>query len=344
MKKLVASLVFFVVLFFCFSVNKVFAVYQIATNFDNSFSNVYPENDGSGFMAPPFPRSTGIVGKNTVDGSTFVMFYKTNAPSSCSLVTKVKGSITLDSTDSTPREIGIFFGAYNKKTNTPAPGRFTVSPDANTALPNSLGYYTFSSLGETANFEYEFDSEVSVDDMRVLLAIDDADDVTSDPFGMTIGTFPDLSLSYTINSIEFDVKEITCPTIKRKKVTGHYVRKQPQEKKCPIFTQHMKEGDRDGSIGKSKQYAGVPQVISEVKLLQKTLKDQGYFTGEPNGVFGPQTKAAVKAYQAIKFNNVITPWSISKPTGWAYQATIRQLNTDLGCYQTVTLDNGVVLK
>lgn len=178
-----------------------------------------------------------------------------------------------------------------------------------------------------------------------MLALDDADEYTEVNVSRTeTVVMEDRELSYVIGNIEFDIDPIVCPTKKIKKTTDGGTHKKTPQKKCPIFTQYMKEGDRNGSITQSRQQLGVSPVISEVTLLQQTLKDMEYFTGEPNGVFGPQTKAAVKAYQAIKFNNVITPWQISKPTGWAYQATIRQLNTDLGCYQTVTLDNGVVLK
>ena len=36
---------------------------------------------------------------------------------------------------------------------------------------------------------------------------------------------------------------------------------------------------------------------AEVRKIQQRLKDWGYFDGEVNGIFGPQTEAAVKAFQ-----------------------------------------------
>lgn len=116
MKKLVSSLLFFAVVFFLFPIFKTHAAYQSATGVLKDFPGViYPQNDGSNFMNPPFPRSTGYVGKNRLDGSTFVTLYTTTAPTACSLVKKVKGSITLKSTHNNPSEIGIFFGAMNIK-------------------------------------------------------------------------------------------------------------------------------------------------------------------------------------------------------------------------------------
>jgi hypothetical protein len=256
-------------------------------------------------------------------------------------VRRVKGEIALQSTENAPSQIAISFGAINKNSNTVIDGKFTQAPSFVTATSNMIGTYAFASIGEVATFEYVFDNDILYSDVLALLSLDDADDI------MDPAPLPDTNLSYKISSIEFDVTPTPCPVVdppRRRKSFGYMKKKVAPLKQCPVFTQYMKEGDRNGGIAKSKQQPEVSTTIKEVTLLQQTLKDMGYFTGTPNGVFGPQTKEAVKAYQALKLKNVIAPWQISKPTGWAYQATIRQLNTDLGCYQTVTLDNGVVLK
>jgi hypothetical protein len=347
MKKLVESVLFFVVVFFLTFAPTVFASYQPASGVVTDFPEIiYPENDGSSFMAPPFPRSTNNIGRNTLDGSTFVALYNTTAPTACSTVKSIRSEIVLKSTSNSPSEISIFFGAINKSGKTIIPGSFVQAPEITTAPNNNVGFYSFKTIEESVLFEYKFDSPVLYSDVLVMLKLDDAEDYAGlNSSRIETITFSDLTLSYVIKNVELDVNPIPCPVVKRKKTTGYYLkREKPQEKKCPVFTQYMKEGDRNGSIAQSKQQPGVSATIKEVTLLQQTLKDMGYFTGTPNGVFGPQTKEAVKAYQALKLKNVIAPWQISKPTGWAYQATIRQLNTDLGCYQTVTLDNGVVLK
>ena len=106
----------------------------------------------------------------------------------------------------------------------------------------------------------------------------------------------------------------------------------------------MKRGDRDGSKAQSKQEIGVPTTLSQVRLLQQTLKEQGFFTGTPNGVFGPQTEKAVRAWQQTHREFVLDPWGYLKgPTGWFYQSSERWMNELLGCEDTVTLDTGTFL-
>jgi hypothetical protein len=115
-------------------------------------------------------------------------------------------------------------------------------------------------------------------------------------------------------------------------------------KTCPIFTQYMRKGDRDGSLAQSKQAKGISTTITEVRLLQRTLKEQGFFTGTPNGVFGPQTEKAVRAWQQTHREFVLDPWGYLKgPTGWFYQSSERWMNELLGCEDTVTLDTGTRL-
>jgi Tol biopolymer transport system component len=116
------------------------------------------------------------------------------------------------------------------------------------------------------------------------------------------------------------------------------------QRSCPIFTQRMRKGDRDGSLAQSKQAKGISTTITEVRLLQRTLKEQGFFTGTPNGVFGPQTEKAVRAWQQTHREFVLDPWGYLKgPTGWFYQSSERWMNELLGCEDTVTLDTGTRL-
>lgn len=362
MIKLVERVSFFVaVLFFTFASTSL-ASYQPADGVVTDFPEIIsPENDGSSFMAPPFPRSTGPIAKNTIEGGNIAL-YTTTAPTACSTVKAVKGEVVLTSTDNSPLEIGVTFAGINRATKTIIPGKFLKVPEAAADLGNGVALYYYKAIGESIVFEYQFDTPVPYADALVMLTIDDADEYAGLNSNRTETLmFSDLTLSYVIKNIEFDLIPTPCPGATGGggsssgsggsggggggTTTGYRKKKKEAVKSnCPVFTQYMKQGDRNGGQSLSKQQLGVSATIKEVKLLQQTLKDMGYFTGTPNGVFGPQTKEAVKAYQALKLKNVIAPWQISKPTGWAYQATIRQLNTDLGCYQTVTLDNGVVLK
>jgi len=65
------------------------------------------------------------------------------------------------------------------------------------------------------------------------------------------------------------------------------------KKTCPIFTQHMKLGDRDGKRATHRQETGVSSVINEVKLLQSHLKKQGFYNGKVDGYYGKEVFYAV---------------------------------------------------
>lgn len=112
---------------------------------------------------------------------------------------------------------------------------------------------------------------------------------------------------------------------------------------CPIFTQRMKIGDRNGKTGQNKQQTGVSTVINEVKLLQQTLNNMGINAGIEDGIFGIKTQLAVKVWQNKHFNQVLSPWGLQHATGNFYQSSERWMNKLLGCKDTVVLDNGVVL-
>ena len=64
----------------------------------------------------------------------------------------------------------------------------------------------------------------------------------------------------------------------------------------------------------------------QVKKLQQFLIDHGFAPLSVTGVFGPQTIAAVKAFQAKYGDNILKPWNISGPTGLVYLTTLRQIN------------------
>ena len=112
---------------------------------------------------------------------------------------------------------------------------------------------------------------------------------------------------------------------------------------CPLFTQHMVFGDRDGSGALSSQNAGVSTLISEVEKLQRELNKQGYFNGPFTGYYGPLTRDAVSRWQATHSSEVLTPWGLTRPTGKFYQSSERWMNELNGCADSVTLDNGVRL-
>jgi len=116
------------------------------------------------------------------------------------------------------------------------------------------------------------------------------------------------------------------------------------KKTCPIFTQHMRKGDRDGKVGQEKQEAGVSSVINEVRKLQTYLKQLGFNPGKIDGVFGAQTEKAVRDWQWKNKANVLTPWDLNHTTGRFYKSSERWMNEILGCHDEVVLDNGKILK
>ena len=113
---------------------------------------------------------------------------------------------------------------------------------------------------------------------------------------------------------------------------------------CPVFTQHMKMGDRDGKVGQNKQETGVSSTINEVGLLQRTLKTLGFDAGPVDGIFGILTKSGVSNWQRAHRKEVLVPWGLQGPTGNFYQSSERWMNVLLGCEDTVVLDNGRVLE
>ncbi len=120
--------------------------------------------------------------------------------------------------------------------------------------------------------------------------------------------------------------------------------KREDQKKCPIFTQHMKLGDRDGQKAFHKQEKGVSNTISEVSLLQEYLKKQGFYNGTLDGYYSKSVFDAVLKWQLKYKKNVLDPWNLKKPTGYFYKSSERWMNELFGCDDQVLLDNGVLLK
>ncbi|TSC68736.1 MAG: Uncharacterized protein G01um101456_518 [Parcubacteria group bacterium Gr01-1014_56] len=65
---------------------------------------------------------------------------------------------------------------------------------------------------------------------------------------------------------------------------------------------------------------------SQVRRLQMVLRDFESATLEVNGVYDTATLAAVNALQAKYASEILTPWSIAKPTGFVYLTTRKKIN------------------
>jgi hypothetical protein len=107
--------------------------------------------------------------------------------------------------------------------------------------------------------------------------------------------------------------------------------KPDQESTCPMFTQYLKKGMRDGNNG-----------ISEVSKVQSFLAKKLGKVISIDGTFGKQTYNAVKAYQTLYREQVLTPWGLSGPTGWWYQSSRSYANFLENCSEgLIQLDNTV---
>ena len=94
-------------------------------------------------------------------------------------------------------------------------------------------------------------------------------------------------------------------------------------KQCPHFTKYYKKGQRGGEIYK----------------IQTFLKDQGLYNSTIDGIYGPITDRAIKAFQAKYPEEILKPWGLTKPTGWWFKTTRAKANELAGCEKdSYTLD------
>jgi len=76
--------------------------------------------------------------------------------------------------------------------------------------------------------------------------------------------------------------------------------------------------------------------VEQVRKLQLFLNEFEGFTYLPNtGIFGQQTFNSVVAFQEKYTEDVLTPWDITKGTGWVFQTTKEKIN-QLWCEQYKT--------
>lgn len=68
---------------------------------------------------------------------------------------------------------------------------------------------------------------------------------------------------------------------------------------------------------------GYKNDAEQVKILQRDLLN-GFmkFNLSVDGIFGPKTEEAVKAFQEAKKDKVLTPWNLTSPTGLFYKTTL----------------------
>jgi hypothetical protein len=100
---------------------------------------------------------------------------------------------------------------------------------------------------------------------------------------------------------------------------------------CRPFTTYLKIGKKNNT--------------TEVKLWQAFLNKHMSENLTISGTYNKTTEAAIKRFQSKYTTEILTPWGLTKPTGYTYQSTRAQGNKILGCSEgNVTLDNGVVIK
>jgi peptidoglycan hydrolase-like protein with peptidoglycan-binding domain len=80
------------------------------------------------------------------------------------------------------------------------------------------------------------------------------------------------------------------------------------------------------SLGKKYLKEGIRNDKNAVMLLQKFLNEQLGLSLPVTGYFGPLTTKAVKTFQLLHKDTVLTPWGLTKPTGIVYKTTIARIN------------------
>lgn len=94
---------------------------------------------------------------------------------------------------------------------------------------------------------------------------------------------------------------------------------------CPYFTEYKREGDRGNEVKKIKGFLN---------------RVQGESFDESSDLYDRSLTNAVKKFQNKYKAQVLTPWDLRGPTGRWYQSTRKLANDVLGCFNSVTLDNG----
>jgi len=64
----------------------------------------------------------------------------------------------------------------------------------------------------------------------------------------------------------------------------------------------------------------------DIAYLQLCLKNEGFYSGDITGYFGPKTKRAVIDFQEKYFDDILTPWGFTKGTGLVRETTRTKLN------------------
>ena len=96
---------------------------------------------------------------------------------------------------------------------------------------------------------------------------------------------------------------------------------------CPAFTEYLFPGDTGDAV----------------LSLQSFLNDQLEMTIAEDGIYGPETTAAVAAFQETH-TDVLDVWNYETGTGNFYQSTRHKANELVGCSEGYTvLDNGTAI-
>ncbi len=118
-------------------------------------------------------------------------------------------------------------------------------------------------------------------------------------------------------SYDFRVAAINCKGVGEYSKVYTAVPSSTAKACSPIITEYLKRGSVNDK--------------SNVIRLQTFLKnDEGNSSLTVNGNFGPATYNAVVAFQNKYRADVLTPWNLTKGTGWVYMTTKKKIN-DLYC-------------
>lgn len=100
-------------------------------------------------------------------------------------------------------------------------------------------------------------------------------------------------------------------------------------RQCPYFSSYHKLGDRN---------------TGDIALIQKFLNEFYQESLDVDGQYGPMTSAAVSRFQSRWFDEILSPWGLTSPTGEWYQSTRNKANEVAGCDEgDVVLDNGALV-